>query len=270
MELLIGADPELFVKRGEHFISGHNMIPGTKAAPFPVPKGAVQVDGTALEFNIDPANNQVAWRNNLNSVLAALREMVPNEFDLVMSPVAHYDKEYLASLPKEARRLGCDPDFNAYTGDLNPTPQEHPTIRTAAGHVHVGWTDDMDVNDPAFFDMCCKLAIQLDHTLGLIGVCREPRAASRLRREMYGKAGAFRPKPYGLEYRVLTNYWLGNNEFTDEVWRMTELAFNSMMDRSSNKRNYNEIVGDEEAAKIINECDQTAAKQMLSSIGIMI
>ncbi len=32
------------------------------------------------------------------------------------------------------------------------------------------------------------------------------------RRGMYGKAGAFRPKPYGVEYRTLSNAWLSNDE----------------------------------------------------------
>ena len=53
MNILIGADPELFVKKDGVVVSGHDLIQGTKADPFPVQDGAVQVDGMALEFNIE-------------------------------------------------------------------------------------------------------------------------------------------------------------------------------------------------------------------------
>ena len=57
MQLLLGADPEAFVvlKDGGIPVSAHGLLPGTKDKPFPVEKGAVQVDGMAAEFNIEPA-----------------------------------------------------------------------------------------------------------------------------------------------------------------------------------------------------------------------
>ena len=49
----IGADPEVFVADSltNTFVSAHDLVPGTKLEPFAVNKGAVQVDGMALEFN---------------------------------------------------------------------------------------------------------------------------------------------------------------------------------------------------------------------------
>ena len=58
MDFLFGADPELFVKRDGEFKSGHGLIEGGKENPYPVERGAVQVDGMALEFNIDPAADE--------------------------------------------------------------------------------------------------------------------------------------------------------------------------------------------------------------------
>jgi hypothetical protein len=39
-----------------------------------------------------------------------------------------------------------------------------------------------------------------------------------LRKQLYGKAGAFRPKPYGAEYRVLSNFWVFDTKLTGWVY----------------------------------------------------
>ena len=57
-EILIGCDPEVFVKKDGLFKSAHGLIKGDKKNPFKIRSGAVQVDGMALEFNIDPAHNE--------------------------------------------------------------------------------------------------------------------------------------------------------------------------------------------------------------------
>ena len=77
MELLLGADPEVFVRHNGVTVSGFNMIPGTKKKPHPVDFGAVQVDGMALEFNIEPAHDLGEFRFNIAQVLEALSRMIP-------------------------------------------------------------------------------------------------------------------------------------------------------------------------------------------------
>lgn len=45
------------------------------------------------------------------------------------------------------------------------------------------------------------------------------------RRELYGKAGAFRPTSYGVEYRTLSNFWLRRKEYMQWVYAQTHRAF---------------------------------------------
>lgn len=224
LDILVGADPELFMFRDGQFVSAHGAIPGDKKNPHKVDKGAVQVDGMALEFNIDPAKNAEEFALNLKTVMGTLASMVPGH-ELKAVPVAHFSKEVFAAQPAEALVLGCEPDFNAYTGKENPRPNGEVPFRTGAGHVHIGWGKDLDIRDPDHFEACIMATRQLDYYLGLGSLLFDE---DQERRQMYGAAGAFRPKPYGVEYRVLSNAWLRNEDLMKWVFDATKLGIQKL------------------------------------------
>jgi len=227
MQILIGADPEVFMRKDGKFISAHGAVKGDKKNPFKVDKGAVQVDGMALEFNIDPASTADEFVDNITSVMATLQSLVP-DFELVADPVAEFGLEYILAQPEEAKELGCDPDFNAWDdGKPNPKPNGDRSFRTGAGHVHIGWTNDMDINDPHHREACIMLTKQLDYYLGLGSLLYDGDAK---RRTMYGAAGAFRVKPYGVEYRVLSNAWLKSPNLMRWVFETTQQAVKDLFE----------------------------------------
>jgi len=226
MQVLIGADPEVFVMKGGIMQSAHGLVEGDKKNPQKVEFGAVQVDGMALEFNIDPAEDANTFVHNVQNVMAQLAAMVP-EYKLVIEPVAHFNKDILAACPAEALELGCDPDYDAYTGAPNPRPDGTRNFRTAAGHIHIGWTQGMDINNPEHIEACRMLTKQLDVYLGIPSVILDP---DKTRRELYGKAGAYRVKPYGVEYRVLSNFWLKSPELQQWVFSQTKRAFDALIE----------------------------------------
>jgi len=43
-----------------------------------------------------------------------------------------------------------------------------------------------------------------------------------LRKQLYGKAGAYRMKPYGVEYRTLSNFWIFSDTTIGWVWDNTD------------------------------------------------
>ena len=45
-----------------------------------------------------------------------------------------------------------------------------------------------------------------------------------LRRELYGKAGAFRPKPYGVEYRTPSNIWIRSRDMRRCIFDLVQIA----------------------------------------------
>jgi hypothetical protein len=68
---------------------------------------------------------------------------------------------------------------------------------------------------------CIALAKQLDYYLGIPSLIYDDGVK---RRTLYGAPGAFRPKPYGMEYRVLSNAWLRSEGLMRWVFNTTNKA----------------------------------------------
>lgn len=221
--ILIGSDPELFVT-DEHgmFISGHDLIPGTKEVPHPVPRGAIQVDGVACEFNVDPAETKEEFSKSIRLVVNSMEEMIKNKhpgYSLEIVPTAYFNKAYFNTLPDDVRKLGCTPDFDAYTGEENVGPETTEPFRTGAGHIHVGWTENQLPDDEKHLKACRELTKELDCVLYPASLLWD---TDEKRRTLYGRMGSFRPKSYGVEYRPLSNAYLGNKETQEYVFDLTK------------------------------------------------
>lgn len=232
MAFKFGCDPELFVVDSKGVpVPAHGMVPGTKKEPHKVEYGAIQVDGCALEFNIDPVETFADWDRNIVAVLKQLKTFLPKGHKFLFQSGVDFPKEAFDSLPDEAKELGCDPDFCAYTGQENPrpTPAEGSTFRTAAGHIHVGWSEDEDITDSFHRQNCFDLIKQMDWYLGIPALKFESNDPMlKRRRELYGKAGACRIKPYGVEYRTLGNFWVNTKAGRRWAFARARLAVEEM------------------------------------------
>lgn len=230
MKLTYGCDPELFLvnKRGS-YKSAYGVIEGTKKNPFKVERGAYQVDGMAAEFNIDPAETEDEFVKNIQTVMSQLESAVGDlKFKIVDNCI--FRDTVLETQPKEALELGCDPDFSAYTMAHNPMPiPPKPGFRTAAGHIHVGFVDnEEDVLGVNHMTRCQTLIKQMDRFVGLpLRLLEGPKA---VRRQLYGRAGAFRPKPYGVEYRTPSNVWIKSEKLMRFAYKCTQSAVEELLD----------------------------------------
>ena len=258
MQFLIGCDPEVFVKKNGTFVSAHGLIQGDKKHPFKIRNGAVQVDGMALEFNIEPAHDEQEWFTNVQDVYSQLCQMVP-EFQVVAAPVAHFPLDYIRAQPEVARELGCDPDYNAWTFGVNDKPNGERPMRTASGHVHIGWTNGQDITDFQHISMANAAAKQMDFYLGLGSLMYDD---DKERREMYGKAGCVRYKPYGVEYRTLSNAWLKSEKTIRWVYRNAVKGMQEILNGNILADKYGDI------QEIINSSDKKEAKKILDKEGI--
>jgi hypothetical protein len=211
----LGADPELFLisRKTNNFKSVIGHIGANKWNPKQVdnlPEGfTLQEDNVALELGIPPAVSADEFvRNIRTAMLAGLRAI----------PETRFSKMSCTIFPKEemndpaAHIFGCEPDFNAWTGQENIKPEPpHPLMRSAGGHVHI----ETKLDKQSVIRAC-------DLFLGVPSVLMDKTGGER--RNIYGKAGAYRPKPYGVEYRTLSNFWIFQPKLTRWVWHSVERA----------------------------------------------
>lgn len=273
----LGCDPEFFVTGPDGTpVTAAGLIPGDKELPHPVTGGAIQVDGMAVEFNTNPVplNNREAFHTNFVEVVSALKKALPKGHDLLIQPSIVFDAEYYATVvPDSAKKLGCDPDYNAYTGEKNVPPSSDSPARGAAGHIHIGWGKDIPALHDEHMALCREFVKCLDFWVGMGLTIFE---TDTERRKMYGAAGAFRPKSYGVEYRVPSNAWCTNKARRDFMITLVQYAVQDMArpnpyyaDVMKGKGRTLSGLAGSDIVRIINNSDRTAALQHLQNYVIL-
>jgi len=224
-KITLGADPEvLLVTAADIPWGGYKCSTGTKEDPEVVPYGAIQVDGMALEYNIDPASCLKEWKENHYCVLDVLKDRAGRE-DLSLTDISCQQYDYYIDIVacEEELMFGCEPDLNAGTGVENEMPENDGSIkfRTAGGHVHVGFSE-WSTNSGNSLETARTLVKLMDATLGLWSIFTDE---GQERRKLYGNAGAFRLKDYGFEYRTLSNFWVFDEAYLQYVYNTTVSLF---------------------------------------------
>lgn len=253
---MVGADPEVFVGNQFSVKSIIGTIGGTKARPRPLPLGpgfAVQEDNVALEFNIPASASKAEFTDNISSAMGFLEQVMKDRYQL------QFVKESAVSFPSDelidpaSWIFGCDPDYNAWTHAQNSKPSaKDPNLRSCGGHVHVGISASK--NDKA------RLIRIMDLVQGVPSVLMDE---GTLRKQLYGKAGAFRFKPYGVEYRTLSNFWVFKQPYVEWIYDTTERAV-SMMEEG-----FDAIVDKDAILTAINDNDKPVADYLVAKYNLV-
>jgi len=214
-QFTIGADPELFLKnQAGKYISSIGLIGGSKDFPLPIGNGcSVQEDNVAVEFNTPPCRGAKEFIEAIQYNLKVINEIASHHGLFAdISASAVFDSDQLEH--PQAQEFGCEPDYNAWEGGkVNPKPNAaDKALRSAGGHIHIGLENGEDrievVKAMDLFVGCQMIKFDKDNR----------------RRELYGMPGAYRPKPYGVEYRTASNAWITSPERIEWVYQQTEKA----------------------------------------------
>lgn len=256
---MFGADPEILVVNGGKIAHCIGLLGGTKEKPFRVEEGAVQEDNVAFEFNIDPTSDRKVFLDRIQKVMAQGLNILGKDFEFSKAASHVFTADELKQMPPQAMVFGCDPDYNALTGDVNPAPRAmDPGLRSAGGHVHIGFGKDIAINE----DNQRLMGVLCDYYLGLPSLILD---TDERRRELYGKAGAIRKKDaYGMEYRTLSNFWIHKKDDTLFVFDQAKKAhdnFEAFFDLAAQ-------FSPERVQEVINTNNKRMAEQMIKTMGL--
>ena len=244
----LGADPEIFVKDGDG-----NVVPAWTFLPAKSLKGRYFWDGWQAEFQARATGTCLAYFvDGIRRDLMALNDNLPPGAQLVMDSVVPVDTKGVSA---EHVALGCAPSFNAYgepplTG-LNP--RQIP-FRFAGGHIHLG------LERARFIGNWVEPAVKgMDRIVGLSAVCLARNMDNPIRRKFYGRAGEYRLPTHGLEYRVLSNFWLCAPEITHITFELARMG----VTLGATNQNWLFAGSDAAVQAAINETDPDAAYALL-------
>ncbi len=121
-------------------------------------------------------------------------------------------------LTDASKRFGCVPSSNIYGAKSIDVDAMFYMFRPLGGHIHLGF-DKQKVNLAQFVRL-------LDIFVGNTSVLFDQNDTDlqQERRKNYGRAGEFREKPYGVEYRTLSNFWLKNYVYMSMVYGLARQA----------------------------------------------
>lgn len=256
----IGADIEVFLqdKDSGEIISAEGIIKGTKEEPFRfVPNNAhfaTSLDNIMAEFCIPPCRTDEEFSKNIQFALAYIDNCIKeNNLITLIQPAARINEKYLQT--ENAKLFGCDPDYNVWNGLQNMAPMPGGNLRSCGAHIHIGYEHSSeDVNE--------MLIKAMDIFVGIPSVIAEPDNERKL---LYGKAGSFRKKVYGVEYRTVSNYYVTNESMMKWIFNSTKKAIKFVNEGGILQLGYDTEL---EIQRCINNADKDLAEQLIKRFEI--
>jgi hypothetical protein len=250
----LGTDPEMFV-----LTKKNQLIPAFTFLP---PKSAgrnVYWDGFQAEWKLKTTPQCIQlFVSDIQQQMVELHKAAKRKKGVLsLTNVLKVPEKTLQTAAMQHVQFGCMPSFNVYGMrglELdNPRDLKH---RFAGGHIHFGSWNQQPPYEP--------IVTMMDRILGVWSVGAAQKIDNPIRRQYYGLAGEYR-KPkykygYGVEYRVLSNFWLAHPSLTNLTMDIARKAVRVGLSPSAAKE---WKVTTEETIECINSSNVDLAKEIL-------
>lgn len=259
----IGTDPEFFMVEEEtgKMKSSIPFVNGTKENPEIMECGAgFHKDNVAVEFSSVPTDREETLVSGIREAFTNIIKRLPEGHSIATVPSASFDEDQLED--EGAFEFGCDEDYDAWRICPNEVPFcEDVTFRSCGGHIHLGYVNGSKYVFLLNQEGKIETVRAMDAVVGVSSVVLDDSEASVKRRLLYGKAGCHRPTDYGVEYRVLSNFWLKSPKLVMLMYRMSGDVLNLI--ESSAHKTLIENIGSDNIIEVINNGKIEEAKRIM-------
>lgn len=232
-----GSDPEVFLRNREsgEIVSAIDVLIKDKHEPIDLGDGVTTYyDNAMMEFTIAPAFSKQEFINSFKSafdkISLFLDKQHNNKYEMVIQASHVFDDKYLNH--EAAKQVGCNPEYNADELNMITPPDFSGNLRSSGGHLSLGRADykNADKNQILMdFDSKINLTKLLDYYVGVPFTLIDNDPTSAARRQIYGRCSSHRPKDFGVEYRVLSNYWISSPDLVGIVYDLSEYAIQELI-----------------------------------------
>jgi hypothetical protein len=233
MKFTFGSDPEFFLSNKKEYISAIKVLP-PQENPLKINKNLFYYDNTLAEVAIKPSKTLNEAMINIKNCLTDIKSAI-SPYKMEIQAFAEYNPNQLDDL--DSKVVACNPEWSIYKFEeilppksiVNKNNEFKVNYRTAGGHIHVGQKRLVNSVDLIY-------AIRMmDLFLGIPSVALDKNPKSKSRKQIYGKSGSHRIKPYGFEYRVLSNYWFNSPEHVSLIYKLTEFTLEFVKNKQHEK-----------------------------------
>ena len=226
--IMLGSDPEIIATKRSNGITKQfpvtGLIGGDKLNPFLVDESGfrtLQEDNVAIEYTTHPTSNLedfVREQEQMRNV--AFEKLRENQLSYSTQAAAVYENIFMRH--SAVQKFGCEPTWNAWKNEQNPTPTSTDALRSVGGHIHVSYDNNNDEMSVELVRLCDLIYISMVNFNKKLDFSDRNEIS---RRNLYGKSGEMRIKSYGFEWRTPSNHWIFEIPKIEMMYRIVMEAF---------------------------------------------
>ena len=210
--VFVGADPEVFIFNDSTggFVAAAELLPENgKYDPLRLSKHtSIHWDNIALEYGVIPKRTFEDFISEISTINKEISSFLKkhNRYYRIINcngvSVEQLDTQHFTQ-----DQFGCAPFGFAWDLEDQIPPKlsvgrEKSNYRFAGGHLHFGFDEDFSSTEKQSLIRTLDLIIGLRYAYFIRSNKRINWSITQLRMTNYGVPGAYREKPYGVEYRV--------------------------------------------------------------------